>query len=209
MKALKLTVRGRVQKVGYRRLVDEVAYHLEVAGHVKNLEDGKTVEIIAEHEDEAVLKKFVEKVKIREYPIRVEKIETNEIEPKGYEEFEVIEGPLEIENRESLEAGAIYMRKLAGEMKQTRIELGGKQDKTLEKQDKMLEKQDETIKVLGSKMDSGFTNLGNKLDRFSDGTSERFDTMEQKYGKVSENLEAISKDLHELVEILKAFKPKE
>ena len=211
MKTLKLTIKGRVRKVGYRGIVDERAHDLGVTGYVKNLEDGKTVEIVAQHSDEKILKEFVEKIKTTEYPIRVDKVETEKIEASPYDDFQVIEGPLDVENRESLEASVIYMRQMAGGMKK----LGESQDKTiekleefhkediqqsekmLEKQDEMLEKQDETIKVLGS-----------KLDRFSDSTSQRFDTMEQKYGKVSENLEAISKDLHELVEILKAFKPK-
>ncbi|GEM_PF-3607452 len=95
-------------------------------GMVKNLDDKKTVEIFAEHEDMAIIRRFVEKIK------------------------------LEIENRESIEAGAIYMRKLATEMKMTREELG-------------------------NKMDEGFTKLGDKLDKFSNNTSKRFDVMEQKF----------------------------
>lgn len=115
MKSLRLIVSGRVQKVGYRSLIDEIAFALSVNGQVKNLDD-KTVEIIAEHEDGEILEKFIEKIKINEYPIRVTEVIREEIEPKNYKQFEVIEGPLELENRESLEAGAVYMRKLASNM---------------------------------------------------------------------------------------------
>lgn len=45
MKTLGIIVSGRVQKGGYRRVVDEIAYNLGINGYVKNLED-KTVEII-------------------------------------------------------------------------------------------------------------------------------------------------------------------
>jgi len=233
MKALRILVRGRVQKVGYRRLVDEAAFDLGVTGYVKNLDDKKTVEIFAEHEDIAIIRRFVEKIKIVEYPIRVEQVETKEVQPVGYSGFEVIEGPLEIENRESIEAGAIYMRKLATEMKMTREELsnkmdegftklgdkmdtlgdkmdtlGNKMDTLSNKMDTLSNKMDEGFTKLGDKMDNGFTKLGDKLDKFSNNTSKRFDVMEQKYGTVSENLDKIARDLHELVEILKMFKPK-
>jgi len=201
MKAFKIIVRGRVQKFGYRRLVDEAAFDLGITGYVKNLDDKKTVEIFAEHEDMAIIRKFVEKIKIVEYPIRVEQVEMKEVQPGGYGGFEVIEGPLEIENRESIEAGAIYMRKLATEMKMTREELGNKMDEGFAK---LGDKMD----TLSNKMDNGFTKLGDKLDKFSDNTHKRFDVMEQKYGTISENLDKIAKDLHELVEILKMFKPK-
>jgi len=219
MKAFKIIVRGRVQKFGYRRLVDEAAFDLGITGYVKNLDDKKTVEIFAEHEDMAIIRKFVEKIKIVEYPIRVEQVEMKEVQPGGYGGFEVIEGPLEIENRESIEAGAIYMRKLATEMKMTREELGNKMDegfaKLGDKMDTLSNKMDEGFAKLGdkmdtlsNKMDNGFTKLGDKLDKFSDNTHKRFDVMEQKYGTISENLDKIAKDLHELVEILKMFKPK-
>jgi len=180
MKSLKLTIKGRVQKVGYRNLVDEVAFNLNVRGYAKNLDD-KTVEIVAEHEDKNVLGRFIEMIKIEEYPIKVTDIKTEEIQPKGYKEFEVIEGALEIENRESLEAGATYMRKLAGEMKLMRKELGEKIDRTNENTNK-------TNETLGS---------------FSNATMDRFDTVDTKYGKISETM-------REFVDLFRAtFKPKE
>ncbi len=129
MKTWKILVTGRVQKVGYRRLVDEIAYRLGVNGCVKNLEDKRTVEVIAQHENEEMLKRFVEFIKINEYPVKVERVESCEIEAQNYSDFQVIEGSLELENRESLEAGVIYIRKLADEMKKTREDLGGKIDR--------------------------------------------------------------------------------
>lgn len=125
MKTWKILVKGRVQKVGYRRIVDEIAYNLNITGHVKNLEDKKTVEVVAQHQDEKILKKFIELIKVNEYPIKVDHIETKEIHEKEFTSFEVIEGPIELENRESLEAGTIYLRRLAGEMKGMNGEMKG------------------------------------------------------------------------------------
>jgi acylphosphatase len=52
---------GRVQGVGFRFTVEDVALSLGLVGWVKNLRDG-TVEVVAEAEETA-LKKFLEKIK--------------------------------------------------------------------------------------------------------------------------------------------------
>jgi acylphosphatase len=51
---------GRVQGVGFRYAVKQIAQDLRVKGWVKNLRNGN-VEVVAEA-DEAVLKEFVKKV---------------------------------------------------------------------------------------------------------------------------------------------------
>lgn len=45
---LHATVRGRVQGVGFRFFVARVGYRLGIRGHVRNLPDGRRVEVIAE-----------------------------------------------------------------------------------------------------------------------------------------------------------------
>ena len=200
---MKLTIKGRVQKVGYRSLVDEIAFELGIKGYVKNLEN-KTVEIIAEHVDENVLKKFSEMIKINEFPIRVDEVVVEKKTPENHKEFEVIEGPLELENRESLEAGAIYMRKLASSMNSMN---SGMNKMTIEQQ-KMTNEQRLMRTELGEKMD----NVANKVESFSSSTMDRFDVMEKKYGAISQELKKLSKmadSFDELIEILRMFKPKE
>jgi acylphosphatase len=51
---------GRVQGVGFRFTVEDIATSLAVAGWVKNLRDGR-VEVIAEAEEE-VLQEFLERI---------------------------------------------------------------------------------------------------------------------------------------------------
>jgi acylphosphatase len=205
MKSLKLTVKGRVQKVGYRSLVDEIAFALGVSGYVKNLEN-KTVEIVAEHEDEKILEQFTQLIKINEFPIRVNEIITEKITPKKYSDFEVFEASLEIENRESLEAGAVYMRKLSSSMNKMNDEqkkMTDEQKKMTDEQKKMTNEQKLMRTELGQKIDQ--TNL--KLDSFSSATTDRFDIVDTKYGKISDRLERICVSLEELVGILRVFKP--
>lgn len=198
MKTWKILVNGRVQKVGYRKLIDEIAYNLGINGYVRNVEDKKTVEIVAQHTKEEALKKFIELIKINEYPIKVENVNIQELEAQVYDDFQVIEGQLEVENRESLEAGTVYLRKLAGGMQELNTGM-----------DKLNNEMKKTREELGEKIDDGFDKVSNKIDEGFGGTNKRFDTLDKKYGTVSKSLEEISKDLKEINGNIKSFKPKE
>lgn len=44
--------RGRVQKIGYRDIVAEIANKMDITGIVENLPDGKSVKKIAEVEED-------------------------------------------------------------------------------------------------------------------------------------------------------------
>jgi acylphosphatase len=64
-KCLHATVTGRVQGVGFRYFVQREAQALGLAGWTRNLEDGRSVEVVAEG-DEAVLREF--ETRLREGP---------------------------------------------------------------------------------------------------------------------------------------------
>ena len=115
MKSLKLTVKGRVQKAGYRNFVDEAAYVLGIKGEVKNLEDG-SVEIIAQHKDEGALEKFVEKISVSEYPIHVREVKREYVDVSPFEEFDIKRGDLAAEQSERLDEAAFYLRKVSGRL---------------------------------------------------------------------------------------------
>lgn len=86
--AFKLIVHGRVQGVGYRWFVKEVAEEENIFGYVRNNYDG-TVEIVAEAESKDKIMKFVERIK-REHPYAfVEKIDTLEIPASNYRNFTI------------------------------------------------------------------------------------------------------------------------
>ncbi len=55
---------GRVQGVGFRYATRQIAHGFEVAGHVKNLEDGR-VELVAEGE-ETELREFLSAIRTSE-----------------------------------------------------------------------------------------------------------------------------------------------
>ncbi|MEM2828445.1 MAG: acylphosphatase, partial [Candidatus Nezhaarchaeales archaeon] len=68
----RILAEGRVQRVGYRDLVQSIARRLGVKGYVENLKDG-SVQIVCEAE-EGVLENFVKEIKVKEDFIEVEEV---------------------------------------------------------------------------------------------------------------------------------------
>jgi acylphosphatase len=198
MKSLKLTVKGIVQKVGFRNTVYRAAKKLGIRGYIKNLDDpDESVEAVIQHPDEKVLEEFINKIRINDGFIEVHEILKEEMEEKEYLKFEAIRGSFEEENAERLDVAEMQLKRLTGAVvtgnQQVIEKLGGKLDKVNDN--------------LGEKMD----NVGNKLEAFSSATMQRFDTVDKKYGKISEKLDKLDKisdSLERLADVLEAFKPK-
>lgn len=86
--AFKLVVYGKVQGIGYRWFVREIAKEEKISGYVKNNYDG-TVEIIAEAENKEKITVFIERIK-REHPYAiVEKIDISEVPLNNYKDFDI------------------------------------------------------------------------------------------------------------------------
>ena len=95
MKRVILIVKGRVQRVGYRDFVEEIARKLGIAGFVENLKP-YDVKIVCEGE-EGKIKQFLEKRKHPPKPAEIEDIKIIFEEPKKeFEYFEIKRGePME------------------------------------------------------------------------------------------------------------------
>jgi acylphosphatase len=80
--SLRALVRGRVQGVGFRYFVLEHAAALSLTGFVRNLSDGRTVEVIAEGPPDRLemLVKFLERGAPLSY---VERVDTTWSEPSS------------------------------------------------------------------------------------------------------------------------------
>ena len=84
-------ISGRIQSVGYRNIVDGVAYKHKINGHVKNLKD-RTVEVVAEGY-ESSLKAFFDDISIDKSPIHVDNIYITWDNPTNeYTYFDIIRG---------------------------------------------------------------------------------------------------------------------
>jgi len=196
MKRLKIIVYGKVQRVGYRDAVAEIARKLGIKGTVRNLEDEVSVEIIAEGEENN-LNEFLKLINIHDYVIQVERIDVKEEKATGeFKYFKILRGEPTEELGERLDVAGKVLYKIAEQQNQTMVGIN-----------KMLEKQDQTISAINSMhkdMTTRFDQTISAINSMHKDMTTRFDIMEQKYGKISANLERISVAL----EILAGIKPK-
>jgi len=158
-KHAEIIVYGRVQKAGFRDFIDEIAFHFNLNGYVKNLNDG-TVQIICEGEENSI-KELLEKINISQYPIRVENIDVVYKKPTGeYRTFEVIrEEDLTTATYERMDAAVRYIREMNSDISQKIDGLGNN---------------------LGDKIDGLGNNLGDKIDGLGDNLSGKIDGLGDK-----------------------------
>ncbi len=157
-------VSGKVQEVGYRARIVDIANALGLKGMVENLLDGR-VKIIAEGEDEKI-KWFESAIDIKNALIHVSSIEKSYSPASGeFEKFGKLVTKGETDTR--LDTAAVYLKELvsavnkmnenlSGKIDQMNENLSGKMDQMLGKQDQMLGKQDDLItevKDVNRKMD--------------------------------------------------------
>ncbi len=85
--AIRVVVRGRVQGVGFRDYVETRARFLRLAGYVRNLPDGRAVEVIAEGPREA-LEQLIEHLRHGPGMSRIDTIDVEWRAPTGeYRDF--------------------------------------------------------------------------------------------------------------------------
>ncbi len=140
LRRVRAIVDGKVQRVGYRYVVANLARESNVKGYVRNLDDGR-VEIVAEGEEKD-LEDFLARIQVKEEPISVERIEVHEERPTGeFKGFRIVTGGLEEEMVEGFGTGASYLRLVLVMQKET-LNL---QKETLRLQQETLNLQRETL----------------------------------------------------------------
>ncbi len=181
MKAFRVRVRGRVQRVGYRRFIVDEAQGLGLAGYVRNLPDG-SVEVFVQGGEED-LRMFLEAV--RDPPLgEVRGVEVEEVEVKpDVEGFRIIYGELAEELQEGFggmqEVFMQYWREFRdyrGEFKDFRGEFRDYREEFRGFVDE-------------------FRDYREEFREFAVRTDENFRRMEERYGEISEKLTVILETL--------------
>jgi acylphosphatase len=134
---MKLTafVSGKVQEVGYRARIVDIANAFGLKGMVENPKDGR-VKIIAEGDDEK-LKWFASAIDIKNTSIHVSSIEkqyspaSNEFDNFGKL---VLKGEVET----WLDIAPVYFKEIVFTLKKMNDNLGGKRNQMICKQDELL-----------------------------------------------------------------------
>jgi acylphosphatase len=142
MKQLVAFVSGKIQKVGYRARITQIANTLQIRGFIENLPDGR-VKILAEgNEDD--LKYFERLIDIKNTLIMVESIEKEYRAASGdFTGFYKLVEPGETESR--LDEGIDILKGILSSIEKMDSNLGNKMDKMLDKQDIMIEMQEKTL----------------------------------------------------------------
>jgi len=153
MKRALILVKGKVQRVGYRDEVEEIARRLEISGFVENVKP-YDVRIVAEGED-SKMERFIEEISITRYPIDVEHLEVRFEDCKAeFEYFEIKRGNWQEELGERLDA--------AGKLLYKSVELG---EESVSIGKKMLDKQDETTGEIRGLRDDLKSFMEERFDR--------------------------------------------
>ncbi|HNV51476.1 MAG TPA: acylphosphatase [Tenuifilaceae bacterium] len=87
MKTVSLTIKGRVQGVGFRYFVMRTAMQLGVNGYVMNCADGNVY--VEAEADDSVLVQFVDLCSIGPSRSNVEDVVVRELEPKKFTDFNI------------------------------------------------------------------------------------------------------------------------
>ena len=155
-------VSGKVQEVGYRARIVDIANAFGLKGMIENLKDGR-VKIIAEGEDEKKIKWFEDAIDIKNALIYVSSIEKSYSPASGeFNSFGKLVAKGETDTW--LDTAAGYLKELISAVNKMNENLGGKMDQMLNKQDQMLSKQDELLDEVISMND----NLSGKMDQMLD-----------------------------------------
>jgi len=189
MQRVEIIVKGEVQRVGYRDRIEKIAANIGVTGFVENVKP-RDVKIVVEGEEEKI-KKFIEKIKINEYPVDVKEINVSYEEPTNeFKYFEIKRGDWKEELGERFDvAGALLYKSVA--LGEKSVALGEKSvalgEKSVALSEKMLEKQDMTI--------SEIKTVGNRVDNLTSVTQNNFDVLNIKYDIISQTMNKIFEEL--------------
>ena len=149
MKAYEVSVRGRVQRVGYRRYLLDAAQELGLSGYVENRPDG-SVYIFIQGPEEKV-KNFLDRAREPAYPAKISEISINEAMPNPeYKYFKINYGRLEEELQEGFGAMQSIFMEYWREFRDYRNEFRGFASRTDENFRKLMEKYGEISEKLTS-----------------------------------------------------------
>ena len=201
MKRVVIIVKGKVQKVGYRDWVEDIALDTSITGYVENLKPYK-VRIVCEGEKEN-LEKFIDLIKIEDYPIFVKDMNIEYKEPTGeFEYFEIKRGDWQEELGERMDVAARVMYATMKNTSQS-LKIGermlGKQDQTLGKQDQMIDKQDQMLGKQDQMLGKQDQTTGS-IENLRGDMGERFDILDDKYGAINRNLLKVIEKIEYLLE---------
>ncbi|MEM3105736.1 MAG: acylphosphatase [Candidatus Nitrosocaldus sp.] len=208
MLAYRLIVRGRVQRVGFRRYVLEHARALGLKGNVRN-EDDDSMHIHAQGDDENAFNKFIELIKNAPSPAYVSSVEIIPTQVEEHKSFKIVYGELGDELQEGF--GAMQsafddyrqeFRAYVGEFR----EFASRTDANFAdlKQEIRSTREDLKQEIRSTREDlkQEIRGVRDELKAFADRTDNNFITLTTKYDIIAERMDKILAALTANIEIL-------
>ncbi len=176
LRAKVIKVKGRVQRVGYRRYVLDAAQEEGVAGYVRNQPDGSVL-IFAQGEG-GQLSSFLERIRSPPPPALVKEVQEKRARPSKSKAFRVMSKGLAEEIQEGFGAMQAEFKDYRSEFRDYRSEFRDYR--------------------------SEFRDYRGEFEGFASRTDGSFATMNQKYGEISEKLSAIMAQLADQLQSMRA-----
>jgi acylphosphatase len=206
-RALKLTAMGRVQRVGYRRYLLDIAQEQGLAGYVRNEKDG-SVTIFVQGSAEKVAN-FEKMAGRPPPPAAVTQMRRVQLKPRpGLRHFGIRFGSTAEELQEGFGAMQTEFRDYRDEFRDYRTEFKDYKKEFRDYRTEFRDYRDEfrdyrtefkdykkEFREFAARTDENFVSLGDKIDRFAADTGKNFVSLEQKYGEISEKLSTILETL--------------
>ena len=199
-----LIVKGKVQRVGYRGTVQDIAQEMGVGGTVRNLPDG-TVQVVCTGTRET-LDSSEGRISIRGALIQVSEVARAGESPVGSASriFKVIPDSAALEAMEAGATGAKYLAIVASAVESTADgvkQLGaGVQDLNVGIQEVKEGFQETNRGLKGIK--AGVQETNRELHEFNSGMQVRFDSLEERYGEIGPTARVISESMRQTHEEL-------
>jgi acylphosphatase/soluble cytochrome b562 len=187
--ALRLTLKGRVQRVGLRRYALDLAQELGLKGYAKNLPDG-SLEVLAQGLEEPI-RAFIEALRSPPPPAHVRELTEELVEPSPeIREFRVIYGDYAEELQEGFGAMQAIFTDYWREFRDYRQEF---KDYRKEFEDYRQEFRDFRQDFEDYRQE--FKDYRKEFREFADRTDENFRILFERYGEISEKLTVILETL--------------
>ncbi len=215
MFAYRLIVRGRVQRVGFRRYVLEHARALGLKGNIRN-EDDDSVHIHAQGDDENAFNKFIELIKNAPSPAYVSSVEIIPTQVEEHKSFKIVYGELgdELQEgfgamqsvfedyRQEFRAYVAEFRSFASRTDANFAELKQELRSFASRTDANFAELKQELRSFASRTDANFADLKqevrsvrDEVKALADRTDANFKVIEVKYGEISEKLTLILNEL--------------
>jgi len=221
MVRMKIIVNGRVQDVGYRTIVKQIARGFGIKGLVRNAENG-SVEIFCET-DRKVLEEFKKMIDIKSPPadlfgVNVESIDEYDEDSKNYvnppEKFEYfhidyLNEDLLKTSVERAEIGIFAFKAMHKDLKKGQNELKEGQKDVIkgqkdvgEGQKEMHQDMNKSFKESDENMNKNFGQLNDNMNKnfgqLNETIGTKFESMDVKYGDISKTMREMHNDLREM-----------